>query len=150
VNEIAMNKVRHHDFTLGIPDGWKDRTEVVLKGLSRDGKNWPTVTVTRVLLEHDLTLAQFVDFQINALVTQAGVKESFMQKGQTTLDGLEASVCVFDIKVLGRWLTQRQIYAIRDKIAFIVVTTSPQEFYEADREFFDPIIKSFKFNPPAE
>lgn len=145
-----MKKVRHHDFSIGIPDEWTDRTEVVLKGLSRDGKNWPTVTVTRVLLEHDLTLAQFVDFQIRALVTQAGVNEAFLHKGPTTLDGLEAFECDFDIKALGRWLTQRQIYAVRDRIAFVVVATSPKEFYAADHEIFDPIIKSFKFDPPTE
>lgn len=145
-----MKRVQHHDFSIDIPDAWTDRTEVVVKGLSRDGKNWPTFTVTRVLLEHDMTLSQFVDFQIRALVTQAGVRESFMQKGQTKLDGLEAVTCVFDVKALGRWLTQCQIYAIRDKIAYVVVATSPKEFYAADHEIFDPIIKSFKFDTPEE
>lgn len=145
-----MDDLLHHTFALGFPGGWEDRSDVLLAGPSRDGIS-PTVAVKRILLKVELTLARFVEFQRHGLEMVLKVTGlDVIEEGETTLAGLEAYMRVYRIKYLDAWLIQRQVYALRGEIAYVITETSTPDHYEEDLPLFDEVIKSFQFVLPAE
>jgi hypothetical protein len=145
-----MNDLIHHELTVGLPEGWQDKTEVILVGPTRD-ESRPTLTITKVALKSPQTLAQFAAFQLFGLSGVGGVKATdIVEEGETTLAGLDAYVRVFHVRMFDRLLTQRQAYAIRGQTAYIITETSAKEHYEDDRPIFEEIMKRFQFRLPAE
>jgi hypothetical protein len=148
-NETAMKDLIHHEFTTGFPDGWEDRTEVILVGPMRDGRR-PTLTVARITLKSPQTLAQFAAFQRHGLSELSGVKDTdIVEEGETTLAGVEAYTRVYHTRFIDRMLTQRQVYAIRGQTAYVITETSAKEHYADDRPTFEEIMKRFHFRLPA-
>jgi hypothetical protein len=144
-----MNDLVHQELTIGFPDGWEDRTEVLFVGPTREGRN-PAVTVKRVEIKFDMTLAQFVGFQVQALEVLLGVKKAdVIEEGDTTLAGLPAHARLYRLLFGDKPCVQRQVYTLRGRTAYIVTTTSAAEHYADDAPVFEEILKRFKLEAPA-
>lgn len=146
-----MKDLAHNEYSVGIPDDWEDRTEVILKGPRRDGTS-PTLTVSKVELREEMTLAQFAAFQRHGLEVMLSLKKlPVIEEGETTLGGAPAYMRVYNIQYMRKTLTQRQVYAVRGKIAYVITETSAKEHYADDRPTFEAMIAQFKFLlPPAQ
>lgn len=144
-----MKDLAHHEYTIGFPESWTDRTDVVLVGPAEDGKS-PSVTVKRIDLEVEQTLAQFAAFQRQGLENIMNVqKPDFIEEGPTALAGLQAYARVYRIRFANKALTQRQVYAIRGRTAYVITMTSAVERYEADLPIFEEILGRFQFRLPG-
>jgi hypothetical protein len=145
-----MNDLVHKEMTIGFPDGWEDRTELLIAGPPRDKRN-PTVTVRRIELKFDMTLDKFVGFQAQALEVLLGVKKrNIVEEGETTLAGLPAYMRLYRFTYADKPCVQRQYYALRGRTAFVVTTTTAPDHYKDDAPVFDEIIKRFKLAAPAD
>lgn len=143
-----MDDLFHNEYQIGFPEGWEDRTEVILVGPDRDGTK-PTVTVKRLTLKTEQTLAQFSAFQLHSLRELAMVKKSdVLEESDTTLGGVPAHSRVYHVKFLDKHLTQRQTYAIRGQTAYILTETSARDRFEGDMPLFDEVRKRFQFRIP--
>jgi hypothetical protein len=143
-----MDDLFHNEYSIGFPEGWEDRTEVILVGPDRDGPK-PTVTVKRLTLKTEQTLAQFSAFQLHSLRELVGVKPSaIIEERDTTLGGVPAHSRVYHVKFIDKLLTQRQTYAIRGQTAYILTETSARDRFEADIPLFDEVRRRFQFRLP--
>jgi hypothetical protein len=144
-----MKDLVHQEMSIGFPDGWTDRTEVVFAGPVREGRS-PTVTIKRITLQFEMSLAEFVKFQIQAAEVLLGVKPiDVMEEGPTTLAGIPAHIRVYRMRFAGKWCVQRQYYALRGLSAYVLTTTSADEHYTDDLPVFEEILARFQITPPA-
>jgi hypothetical protein len=144
-----MHDFIHHEYALGLPEGWEDKTEVVFVGPQR-GESNPTLTIKRMTLKTEQTLAQFASIQGHSLGMLLGVKNiDILEEGSTTLGGVDALMRVYNLRFGGKRLKQRQIYALRGQTAYVITETSSVEHYADDRPIFEGILKKFQFRFPA-
>lgn len=144
-----MDELTHHEFSIGLPEAWVDRTEVILVGPAKDGSS-PTVTVKRIVLKAPQTLEQFVGFQLHGLRELVGVKPiDIVEERDTTLGGLPAYMRTYHLRYLDKFLMQRQVYALRGLVAYVLTETSGRERFEGDLPLFDEILKKFQFKAAA-
>jgi hypothetical protein len=140
-----MDDLLHHEYSVGLPEGWQDKTEVILSGPMRDG-SCPTLTISRIKLKVPQTLEQFAAYQEHGLGVQMGVKrEDILEEGETTLGGVPAFWRLYDLKFFGKPLKQRQTYALRGLMAYVVTETSTVAHYEDDRPVLGEMVKRFQF-----
>lgn len=140
-----MKDLLHLEYAVGFPDGWTDRTELIMVGPEREGR-YPAVTLKRIMLEVDMSLEQFVGFQVQALEVLMGVKQpDVIEQKETTLSGVPAHTRLYRMKFLDKLCVQRQIYAIRGRTAYVITATSASDHYVDDAPIFDEIIRRFRF-----
>ncbi|MCK6590346.1 MAG: DUF1795 domain-containing protein [Polyangiaceae bacterium] len=144
-----MDDLIHHEYSVGLPEGWQDKTEVVLSGPMNDG-TCPTLTVTRIRLKVEQTLEQFAAYQLHGLGVQMAVKKTdILEEGETTLGGLPAFARVYNLRFFDKPLMQRQTYVVRGLVAYVVTETSTVDQFEDDRPLFNEMLKRFQFRLPA-
>lgn len=144
-----MDKLLHHELSVGFPEGWEDRTEVVLAGPKRDG-SCPTLTITRIKLKVGQTLEQFAAYQLHGLGVQMAVKPTdVLEEEETSLGGAPAFRRVYIVKFFGKPLKQRQTYTLRGLTAYVVTETSAVDHFADDLPIFNEMIQQFQFRLPA-
>lgn len=144
-----MDDLLHHEYSVGLPDGWQDKTEVVLAGPMKDG-SCPTLTVTRIVLKVAQTLEQFAAYQLHGLGVQMAVKKTdVLKEEETTLGGVPAFRRIYNLRFFDKPLIQRQTYALRGLVAYVVTETSRVDQFEGDLVTFNEMIERFQFRLPA-
>jgi hypothetical protein len=144
-----MDDLLHHEYAVGLPEDWQDKTEVVLSGPMKDG-SCPTLTVTRIKLKMEQTLEQFAAYQLHGLGVQMQVKKTdVIDEGETTLGGLPAFFRIYNLRFFDKPLVQRQTYVLRGLMAYVVTETSTVDQFANDRATFNEMLKRFQFRTPV-
>lgn len=141
-----MDDLHHGEFKIGLPDGWRDRTEVVFVGPKRSGVS-PAISLKRTALKAGQTLADLAASQLEGLQLMLRVtKDDIIEEGEATLAGIHAHMRVYHGTYLDRRITQRQICMIHDQTAYVLTASSTREHYAEDLPVFEEVIRRFQLN----
>jgi len=140
-----MDKLTHQEFSIGLPEGWYDETEVLLKGAAVEGIS-PTITVNKEKLNTAQSSEEFAYAQLEGLkeaISQGGF-ESF-EESTFELAGFDAFRRIYSFSFSDESLTQMQIYLVRGKTAYIITATTSKKQFAKDLPIFEEAIRRFRF-----
>ncbi len=142
-----METLKHHDFKIGMPDGWVDASHVILVG-PREEEYSPTITVTREPLEWPISARAY------ATEKRSELQEQFGPQGYEVLE--EAPLQVGGLASFQRthtWMlpdaeiqiTQMQVYLVKEDAAVVVTCTDRSGRFDDRKAAFMEAVQQFEF-----
>ena len=144
--EDVMKKLTHHEFSIGLPEGWQDMTEVFLQGPASEEGLAPSIIVLKEELETEQNVEDFAYEQLEGLMEAIEAKgiEAF-DEGIIKIAGQDAFQRIYNFPFSEATFTQMQVYVIRRSIAYIIIFTTDKKRFSKDLPIFKKILGNFKF-----
>lgn len=140
-----MNDLIHNGFVIGLPQDWCDKTEVLLQGPRRNGVTL-TLNVVCRQLEGRQSSEQFARTQKDGLSKSLRTDQiEFHEEGPKRIDASEAYQRIYSFSYSGKWLTQIQMYVVKDATAYIVTATTSRDDFAFSRGLLQEAIDRFRF-----
>ena len=142
-----MQKLRHHDFKIGMPDGWVDASNVIMIGPMKEDYS-PTMTVTREPLDSPTTARSY------ATEKRAELEEEFGSQGYEVLE--ERPIDIGRMSAFQRthtWMLpeaeiqiqQMQVYFVKEGAALTVTCTDKMDRFDETKPTFMEALKEFEY-----
>ena len=142
-----MRVLRHSEFEIGVPDGWLDRSLVILRPPDSDHLA-PSITVSRQPLSADISSEEFAIQQIPALTeTFAEYGFRIIEERQVRLAGLDAFRYAYEFtsQESNLHVIQIQIYLIRNGFVYVLTATDDAERFHDHKSALEDAIAHFNF-----
>jgi hypothetical protein len=158
-----MPKLSFSDFSIEIPDNWKDQGMMTLTMPSTDPKVRPNIIVTKERLNQPVTLDEYFE-RIKKSVQSRGI-ESFkiVAENDVMLSSQPGKmlICAWDLSAMkemmgamgqnldhvkpGQTVKQIQVTCVRNDVAINITASFPEEQFEVYARPFQQFIKNFQF-----
>lgn len=142
-----MEKFRHGQWAVGIPEDWSDASTVALVGPPRDGFS-PNITVTVEALDKKCSAQEYAGQELEKLRgALQGRQYQVHQEGFTEVGEAKAyqRIHSFLPENVNRRVRQIQVYLIEDGRAVTLTGSDLEEKFEESRDTLSQAIQEFSF-----
>lgn len=147
-----MKTLTHHEFSIGLPEGWQDMTEVFLQGPPASEEDiGPNIIVLKEELETEQSVEDFAYEQLEGLmeIIEAKGLEAFDEE-IIKIAGQDAFQRIYSFPFSEATFTQMQVYLIRENIAYIIIFTTARDQFSKDLPILKKALGHFKFEDVPE